>query len=122
MTVLDSNVLGKITVDDLIQDADKALNVLVQQPEVDSNDVTLIGHSEGAQVVPRVVFNNPDLVDKIVLMGAAQNHSEIGEFQIVNFPVLYAQQVLDYDHNGSYSTRSIGDSCFSFCSTPQISL
>ena len=106
LTVLDSNVFGNITVDDLIQDTDKVLNVLVQQPEVDSNDVTLIGHSEGAQVVPRVVVNNPDLVDNIVLMGVvAQNYSEIGEFQIVNLPVLYAQQVLDQDHNGLISVQ-----------------
>jgi uncharacterized protein len=110
LTVLDSNVFGNITVDDLIQDADKALNVLVQQPEVDSNDVTLIGHSEGAQVVPRVVINNPDLVDNIVLMGAvAQNYSEIGEFQIVNLPVLYAQQVLDHDHNGLISAQEASE-------------
>ena len=37
MTILNNNVWGNITVDNLIQDAQKALNVLIQQPEVDSN-------------------------------------------------------------------------------------
>ena len=45
-TILDSNVWGNATFDDLTQDAEKALDVLVQQPEVDSNNVALIGHSE----------------------------------------------------------------------------
>ncbi len=34
-TILDSNAWGNITVDDLTHDAQKALNVLIQQPEVD---------------------------------------------------------------------------------------
>ena len=79
MTILDNNVWGNITVDDLIQDAQKALDVLIQQPEVDSNNVTLIGHSEGTTIVPRIAINNSDKVDNIVLMGTlAQNLREIG--------------------------------------------
>jgi len=34
-TILDTNVWGNITANDLIQDSKKALNVLIQQPEVD---------------------------------------------------------------------------------------
>ena len=52
LTVLDSNVWGNVTFDDLKQDAEKALNVLIQQPEVDANHVTLVGHSEGTTIVP----------------------------------------------------------------------
>ena len=82
-TILDNNVWGNITVDDLIQDAQKALDVLIQQPEVDSNNVTLVGHSEGTTIVPRIAINNPDKVDNIVLMGTlAQNLREIGYFQM----------------------------------------
>ena len=53
LTVLDSNVWGNVTVDDLKQDAEKALNVLIQQPEVDANHVTLVGHSEGNSYCPK---------------------------------------------------------------------
>ena len=109
LTVLDSNVWGNVTFDDLKQDAEKALNVLIQQPEVDANNVTLVGHSEGTTIVPRVAIDNPDKVDNIVLMGAmAQNLREIGYFQGVTNPVHYAQQVLDHNHNGLISgTRSV---------------
>ena len=46
-TILDYNVWGNVTVDDLTRDAQKALDVLLRQPEVDSSKIVLIGHSEG---------------------------------------------------------------------------
>jgi len=110
LTVLDSNVWGNVTVDDLKQDAEKALNVLIQQPEVDANHVTLVGHSEGTTIVPRVAIDNPDKVDNIVLMGAlAQNLREIGYFQGVTNPVHYARQVLDHNHNGLISVQEASE-------------
>ena len=109
-TFLDSKVWGNATFDDLTQDAEKALDVLVQQPEVDSNNVTLVGHSEGTTIVPRVAINNPGIVDKIVLMGAvAQNLREIGYSQGVSTPILYAQQVLDHNHNGLISLQEASE-------------
>ncbi|MFL6318297.1 MAG: alpha/beta hydrolase family protein [Nitrososphaeraceae archaeon] len=107
LTILDSNVWGNATINDLIHDADKALDVLIQQPEVDDNKITLIGHSEGTTIAPRVAIDNPGKVDNIVLMGAvAQNVvREIGYFQGVTLPLLYAQQVLDHDHNGLLSVQ-----------------
>ena len=107
---VDSNVWGNVTVDKLKQDAEKALNVLVQQPEVDANHVTLVGHSEGTSIVPRVAINNPDKVDNIVLMGTmAQNLREIGYFQGVTNPLHYAQQVLDHNHNGLISVQEASE-------------
>ena len=109
-TILDSNVWGNATFDDLTQDAEKALDVLVQQPEVDSNNVTLVGHSEGTTIVPRVAINNPGIVNNIVLMGAvAQNLREIGYTQGVSTPILYAQQVLDHNHNGLISVQEASE-------------
>src|SRR5919112_490408 len=110
VTILDSNVWGNATFDDLTQDAERALDVLVQQPEVDSNNVALIGHSEGTMVVPRVAINNPGIVDNIVLMGTlAQNLREIGYSQGVSTPILYAQQVLDHNHNGLISVQEASE-------------
>jgi uncharacterized protein len=103
MTILDTHVWGNITVDNLIHDAQKALDVLIQQPEVDSSKISLIGHSEGTTIIPRIAINNPDKVDNIVLMGTlAQNLKEIGNYQIMA-PVFYAQKVLDHNHIGSIS-------------------
>ena len=109
-TILDSNLWGNVTFDDLTQDAEKALDVLIQQPEVDANHVTLVGHSEGTSIAPRVAIDNPDKVNNIVLMGAvAQNMRETGYFQGVTLPVLYAQQVLDHSHNGLLSVQEASE-------------
>jgi predicted esterase len=77
-TILNSNVWGNLTANQLKQDAEKALNVLIQQPEVDPEKITLIGHSEGTIIVPRVVIDNPTKERNIVLMGTvAQNPSNL---------------------------------------------
>ena len=105
-TILDSDIWGNITVNDLENDAEKALEVLIQQPEVDSNSVTLIGHSEGTMYVTRVAINNPNIVDKIVLMGTlALGYYEEAYYQAVTLPILYAQQILDHNHNGFISVQ-----------------
>ena len=97
---------GNLTIDDLVQDANKALAVLMQQPEVNINKITVLGHSEGTVIAPRVAIDNPSKVKNIVLMGAlAQNMSEILDFQAVSLPLLYAKEVLDINHNGSLSIQ-----------------
>jgi uncharacterized protein len=110
-TILDSNIWRNETFDDLKQDAEKALDVLLQQPEVDANHVTLVGHSEGAMIAPRVAIDNPDKVKNIVLMGAvAQNlFKDITYSQVVTRPVLFAQQFLDHNHNGLISVQEASE-------------
>jgi pimeloyl-ACP methyl ester carboxylesterase len=109
-TILDTNVWGNVTFNDLKQDAEKALDVLIQQPEVDVSRITVLGHSEGTMIVPRIAIDNPDKVDNIVLMGAvAQTMLEIGYFQGVTAPVLYAQQVLDHSHNRMISVQEASE-------------
>jgi pimeloyl-ACP methyl ester carboxylesterase len=73
-TTLDSNLWGNATINDLIHDADRALDVLIQQPEVDDNKITLIGHSEGTTIAPRVAIDNPGKVDNIVLIMEQPNN------------------------------------------------
>ena len=103
-TILDSNVWGNLTFNDLKQDAEKALAVLAQQPEVDPNRITVLGHSEGTVIAPRVAIDNTTKVRNIVLMGAAaQNVYELGYFQNVDLKVLYAEKVLDRNHDGLLS-------------------
>ena len=105
-TILDSNVWGNLTINDLVQDANKALAVLMNQPEVDANKVTVLGHSEGTAISPIVAIDNPSKVKNIVLMGAlAQNMSDILYFQTVTLPISYAQKVLDKNHNGLLSVQ-----------------
>ena len=61
--------MGKYYSQDLIQDSKKALNVLIQQPEVDPKRISIIGHSEGTQYAPRVAIVDSTKVKNIVLMG-----------------------------------------------------
>jgi uncharacterized protein len=92
----------------LIEDANKALAVLINQSEVDANKITVLGHSEGTVIAPRVAIDNPSKAKNIVLMGAvAQNMGETLYFQTVNLPILYAQKVLDKNHTGMISIQQI---------------
>ena len=105
-TILDSNVGGNTTTIDLKHDAERALDVLIQQPEVDAKRITVLGHSEGTAIAPRVAIDNPDKVKNIVLMGAvAQNFSKLMEFQLVSRPILYAKEILDHTHDGLLSLQ-----------------
>ena len=109
-TILDSNVWGNITIDDLKQDAEKALDVLVHQPEVDANDVSVVGHSEATMITPRIAIDNPGKVDNVVLMASiAINMSDLVYFQGVTNPVNYAQQILDHNHNGLISVQEASE-------------
>ena len=105
-TILDANVWGNLTIDDLKHDAQKALAVLMQQPQVDNSKITILGHSEGTVLAPRIAIDNPDKVNNIVLMGTlAQNLTDLLHFQTVTLPLQYAKEVLDKNGNGSLSLQ-----------------
>ena len=108
-TILDTNVWGNATAHDYIQDGKKALNVLLQQPEVDPKRINIIGHSEGTLYAPRVAIDNSTNVKNIILMAVlAQNPTKVVEYyQDVSLPLEYASQVLDRNHTGSISIQQI---------------
>jgi pimeloyl-ACP methyl ester carboxylesterase len=105
---ISSNVWGNTTVNDLIHDAEKALKILTMQPEVDAKRISLIGHSEGAIIVPRVAIDNSTKVKNIILMGTvAQNLGDVVFYQTVPLPSEYATRVLDKNHTGFISIEQI---------------
>ena len=105
-TIINNNLWGNMTYDDLKQDAQKAVNVLIQQPEVDTKKITMIGHSEGGEIVTRVATDNPTKVENIVLMAARiPNPRDVVYYGFVDLPLEYANQVLDKNHNGSFSLQ-----------------
>ena len=107
-TILDTNVWGNATINDLIQDSKKALNVLIQQPEMDPKRISIIGHSEGTIIAPRVAIDNSTKVKNIILMGTvAENFRDSAHRQSVSFPSEYATQVLDKNHTGLISIQQI---------------
>jgi hypothetical protein len=112
-TIINSNVWGNVTVNDLIHDAERALNVLMQQPEVDPKGISIIGHSEGTVIAPRVVIDNLMKVRNIVLIGVvAENISKLLYFQVVSTSLRYAEQVLDHNHTGVISILQIAKDPF----------
>ena len=105
---LDTNVWGNATINELIQDSKKALNVLIQQPEVDPKRITILGHSEGTIIAPRVAIDNSTKVKNIILMGTvAENFRDSAHRQSVSFPSEYATRVLDKNHTGLISIQQI---------------
>jgi hypothetical protein len=111
-TISDSNAWGNLTFNNLKQDAETALSVLLQQPEVNATEkATLFAHSEGTTVAPRVAVDNPDEVKNLVLMGAiAQNAlKDVQYYQEVTAPLLYAERVLDKGHKGLLSVAEASE-------------
>jgi pimeloyl-ACP methyl ester carboxylesterase len=106
-TIINNSVWGNMTSKDLIHDAEKAVNVLIQQPEVDAKRITIIGHSEGGAIVTRVAIDNPiTKIKNIVLMDARiQDAYDNVYYTFVGLPLEYAMQILDKNHTGSISIQ-----------------
>jgi uncharacterized protein len=110
--IIDYNIWGNLTFDDLKNDAEIALGILTQQPEVDLSKITLIGHSEGTIIVPRIVIdqenktNSTTTIKNIVLMGsAATTMADLAYYQKVGVVLEYMHQVLDKNGTGSISVQ-----------------
>jgi uncharacterized protein len=110
-TISNSSAYGNATTDDFIHDAEKALNVLIQQPEVDSKRINILGHSEGTLYAPRVAIDNSTKVKNVILMATlAQNPVKVVEYATdVSLPLEYAMQVLDQNHTGLISIQQIAN-------------
>ena len=107
-SILDANVYGNATVQSLQNDAEVALDVLLQQPEVDKGNITLLGISEGTTIAPRVAAERPENVKNIVLMSAAsQTLYDIMYANLVNRTILFAQELWDDNHDGTLSLQEV---------------
>ncbi|MBA3750517.1 MAG: alpha/beta fold hydrolase [Nitrosopumilus sp.] len=109
-TIIDATVWGNMTQNDLIKDADIALNVLIQQPEVNTNKISVLAHSEGTVIALRLAIDNHDKVKNIVLMGSlAQSVSSIVYFQQVNLLLKYTKEILDKNKDGLLSLKEASE-------------
>ena len=109
--IIDTNVWGNVTFGNLKHDAETALKVLTQQPEVDKNKISLIGHSEGTSIAPRIGIEqenmtNATTIKNIVLMGsAATTMADLAYYQKVGIVLEYMHQMLDKNGTGSISVE-----------------
>ena len=107
-TILDLDTYANATVQQFQNDAEAALNVLIQQPEVNRDRITIIGHSEGAIIAPRIAAERPGEVQNVVLMSAvAQPISDIVSYQLVNRTLFFARQDWDSNHDGLLSLEEV---------------
>ena len=106
-TLEDQGVFFDTTIQDLIQDAEKAVEVLRLQSEVDADDITLIGHSESTIIAPRIAVDDPS-VKNIVLMGTAgRSYYDIKYFKTVDLRVVFAKEIMDTNHDGLLSIPEV---------------
>ncbi|MDQ3852225.1 MAG: alpha/beta fold hydrolase [Thermoproteota archaeon] len=111
--IINASVWGNVTFEDLKHDAKTALNVLTQQPEVDKNKITIIGHSEGTLIAPRIAIErgnatNATTIKNIVLMGsAATTIADLAYYQKVGIALEYMHQVLDKNHTGTILSKKL---------------
>ncbi len=106
-TLADPEVFFNTTIHDLKRDAETALEVLMQQNEVDKDDITLIGHSESTIIVPIIAVDNPN-IKNIVLMGTAgRSYYDIKYFKTVDLRVNFAKEVLDTNKDGLLSIPEV---------------
>lgn len=104
--VLDETVVLNTTFEDLLQDAEKALAFLLEQPEVNADDITIIGHSEGTWIALKIAIKDVR-VKKIVLMSAgAHNLYDILYFQIIEQGILQFEKI-DSNDDGLLSVLEI---------------
>jgi len=108
-TLENPEVFFNTTIHDLQRDAEKALEVLTQQEEVDKDHLILLGHSESTIIAPRIALERPN-IKSIVLMGAAaRTFSEIRYFKMVDLRISLAETVLDTNQDGVISIPEVLD-------------
>jgi pimeloyl-ACP methyl ester carboxylesterase len=107
-TIIDPNVFGNATVQRLQNDAEVALDALLQQPEVDKGNITLLGISEGTTIAPRIAAERSVNVKNIVLMStASQTLYDIMYANLVNRTIFFAQEVWDDNNDGLLSLQEV---------------
>ncbi len=75
-----ANYVGSIDgifTSDYVLDARAALQELARQPWVDAQDLTVIGHSEGANFIPLIVKDEPGVIAGVQLAGASESIDKV---------------------------------------------
>jgi hypothetical protein len=106
-TILNDSVVSNSTYQTYKSDARMALEALRAQPEVDKGDIILLGHSEGAIVAPRIAREDEGIRKMVLLSAPAGNLRDNLQFQLQTRPLLYAEEVIDSNHDGLLSIAEV---------------
>jgi len=88
-------------------DALKALQVLMQQPEVDNTEITIIGHSEGTIIAPRIAIDHPEVKNLVLLGTIAENLRDLLFYQFVDRRIQYLEEIVDTNDDGLLSIEEV---------------
>ena len=108
-TVINPIVLENATVQQLQKDAERALEVLLNQSEVDKENITVLGHSEGAVIAPNLaVFSKyKDNIKNVVMLGASAQTLYDLVIEKANKKISDARQLWDGNQNGLLSIQEV---------------
>jgi hypothetical protein len=106
-TILNMSVINDTTYQTYKSDAQKALLALEAQPEVNKSDITVLGHSEGSIVAPRVALDSKEVKKLVLISTPAENLRDILYFQLEVRPRLYAERIMDANRDGFLSIREV---------------
>jgi uncharacterized protein len=106
-TIEDPDLWYNQTMDDLISDANKALHTLVDQPEVDKDNVSVLGGSQGSWIATRVAAANPFVKNVLLLSTGADKLGNIIHTQMVNTTLQYIREILDVNNDGFVSLSEV---------------
>jgi pimeloyl-ACP methyl ester carboxylesterase len=106
-TVEDPDLWYDLTMDDLISDANKTLHTLVNQPEVDKDNISVLGASQGTWIATRVAAANPFVKNVLLLSSGAEKWGDLLHIEMVNKTLQYAREVLDINHDGFVSLSEV---------------
>jgi pimeloyl-ACP methyl ester carboxylesterase len=106
-TIEDPDMWYNQTMDDLISDANKALHTLVDQPEVDKDNVSVLGGSQGSWIATRVAAANPFVKNVLLLSTGAGKLGDIIHTFMVNTTLQYTREILDVNHDGLVSLSEV---------------
>jgi hypothetical protein len=95
------------TIDDLISDANKTLHTLVNQPEVDRDNISVLGASQGAWIATRIAAANPFVKNVLLISSAAEKVSDFTHTFMVNTTLQYTREILDANHDGFVSLSEV---------------
>jgi pimeloyl-ACP methyl ester carboxylesterase len=106
-TVEDQELWYTQTIDDLISDANKTLHVLSEQPEVDRNNISVLGVSQGSWIATRVAADNPFVKNVLLLSVGAERWGDLIHTFMLNTTLQYAREVLDTNDDGFVSLSEV---------------
>jgi len=88
-----------ITLNDFITDIHSAVDFVKSHPKVDSNCISLLGHSQGSNLIPIVALNRNDIQSLISLGGSSSRIDSLLAMQIRNIYYTCNQDTLTGDQN-----------------------